>query len=371
MQLLNSILDNLKTNFDYRFGKLKYNCVDINLTGKCTFDCIFCECQQLDGATDLSTAELYDLADQMVGENINDVFMGGGEPLMRKDFLDLVQYYAKKGIHIDTITNGSLPHKLSTEALTVIDECVDSIAISIDSAVPEQHNMMRNNSSAFKLAMDSLEKLSSLKKTEKSFTVVITRQNYSGFPGLVDLAKRYSFDRIDFQPVSDAPNYPELNVKPGKSDLMLQPEDFDALKSVFAKVAVDAKKSGIKTNIDRITPWIYQYFENHRNNEVFYHGMINKFRCIVAFNRINIRHNGNVQLCSLLPGFGNIRESKLKDLLRLQVPDKKQLKNGKIKPECLKCFCGMDSNLRFSMTNCPIDNWQYLLPVFKQKIFSS
>ena len=53
MTFLHSIIDNVKTNYDYRFGTLQYDCVDLNLTGKCTYDCIFCECQKLDAATDL------------------------------------------------------------------------------------------------------------------------------------------------------------------------------------------------------------------------------------------------------------------------------------------------------------------------------
>jgi MoaA/NifB/PqqE/SkfB family radical SAM enzyme len=370
MPIFSSILDNIHLNQKYRSGEITCDCVDINLTGKCTYDCLFCECQKLDYNDDLSTKELFDIADQMVEENISQAFFGGGEPLLRNDFCEIVKHFSSKGIHVSTITNGSVPMKLLDNIISTIDDCISSISVSLDSSIPDQHNLLRNNNKAYDLAIMTLEKLSHLSRTEKIIAAVVTNNNYNGFPGLIDLAKHYSFDSVVFQPVSDASNYPELSPKRAKSDLLVTHDKFKDLEKAFSETAALAAKNNINTNIERLSSWIFKYFENNKNGNIFYQGMVNSFRCIIAFNRITIRHNGNVQLCALLPRFGNIRDTKLKDLLHMQNKVKDELRAGKIASRCSKCFCGMDANLRFSMTFNPIKNWMYLLPVINKKIFT-
>jgi len=368
MGLLTSITGYLKANRAFSQGKVKCECVDINLTGNCTYDCLFCECQQLPSGSDLTKAELFNLADQMAEEGINCVFFGGGEPLMRPDFLELLRYFSGKGIRISTITNGSLPNKLTPEVLAVIDQCVDTLVVSVDSSVPEQYNELRNHNRAFELGIATLERLSSLENCKKGITAVICRSNYQGFPGLVDLAKKYGFGSVVFQPVSDGTNYPELPVKVGKTDLMLRPEDFQGLKESFEQTEEAANRCGIRTNIRRLLPWVFRYFDNHANGRIFYHGMVNAFNCIVAFNRICIRHNGDVQLCALVPGRGNIRHSSLRELIDARNPVKEQLRKGMLTEQCRKCFCGMDANLSFSMTYRPLSNLRQLLPLVKARL---
>lgn len=202
--------------------------------------------------------------------------------------------------------------------------------VSFDSAVPEQYNELRNHKKAFESGIATLDRLSSLENCKKVITAVICRSNYQEFPELVNLAKRYGFDNVVFQPVSDGPNYPELSVKVGKTDLMLCPEDFQGLKESFEQTEAAAKKCGIHTNIPRLLPWVFRYFDNHTRGRIFYHGVVNVFHCIVAFNRICIRHNGDVQLCALVPGRGNIRHSSLRELIGARYPVKEQIRAGKL-----------------------------------------
>ena len=367
MSLLKSVAGCIKDNTQYRQGKFRYDTLDINLTGACTFDCLFCECRELDAREDLSTGEICALADQMAAEGIGAVFLGGGEPFLRKDLVEIIRYFNRKKINISMITNGSLPQRIDDTVLKALDDCVDSIDVSVDSAIEGEFNKLRNSAKGYQLAVDSLERLSSLKKTGKTITAVITRENLSGLPGLVDVAVKHRFDSVVFQPISDAPNYPELKPKQAKSDLFLNPDQTRQLKDTLDVVSAKARGAGISTNTNLLKEWVFQYFENRSDGKVFYHGMVNSFRCIVAFRRATVRHNGDLQLCALMPSIGSIRKQSLHELLYGENQTKEMLRRGMLHKNCFKCFCGMSANIRFSMTYQPLDNLKWLLPVVLER----
>ena len=367
MSIAQSIISNIKKNRDYTAGNLRYQSIDINITGGCTYDCIFCECQQLNIKEDLTKEELFDLADQMADLDIFNVFIGGGEPLMRNDLADILKYYKSKGISIHLISNASLPKKLTDEMIEVIDSCVSELTISIDSGVKDEFNLTRANKNAMDLAIKTLERTSLLKNTSTSISSVITNKSFRGIPLLVDMASKYNVGSISAQPVSDAINYPGTKLKSGKSDLFLKGEEIEELRDILKKAEEMAKEKSVKTSFST-NEWIYQYFINREKGDIFYRNMVEEFRCFVAFRQMSIRHNGDVQLCAITPGFDNIRKTRLKDILYGDNKVKDNLRNGKLTKICEKCFCGMNANLNFSTTYMPLKNRKQIAKLVMQKI---
>ena len=69
----------------FKFNMPNFKSVTINITGKCNFDCLFCECQKLNHKSDLTFEEITDFFDVMARRGVRSVFIGGGEPFLRKD----------------------------------------------------------------------------------------------------------------------------------------------------------------------------------------------------------------------------------------------------------------------------------------------
>ncbi len=92
------------------------------------------------------------------------IAFAGGEPFMRKDAVELIEYSSNLGITTTVITNGTL----MTEKM--IDEIVESglvgLTISIDSLDPKKHDYIRGVKGTFEKAFGTFNKIIEKKKGE-------------------------------------------------------------------------------------------------------------------------------------------------------------------------------------------------------------
>jgi len=85
----------------------------LEVTFRCNLNCIHCYCNLRAGNPDalkseLSTGEIRQVLDQMAEAGCLWLLITGGEPLLRKDFLDLYQHAKKKGFLISLFSNATL-----------------------------------------------------------------------------------------------------------------------------------------------------------------------------------------------------------------------------------------------------------------------
>ena len=95
----------------YRHYDTKYfKSVVWSITGRCNFRCRHCYLDAPGAAFgELSTEEAFSIIDQMAECGIHTIELTGGEPLVRKDFWELVDRLCANGISIDQVyTNGWL-----------------------------------------------------------------------------------------------------------------------------------------------------------------------------------------------------------------------------------------------------------------------
>ena len=85
---------------------------------------------------------------------VKSIYFCGGEPFLRKDFLDIVKYGKSKGLNCSTISNGYLINE--DLAKQIVTSGIDSIGISIDSADRELHDEIRGTKGAFDHAIEGI-----------------------------------------------------------------------------------------------------------------------------------------------------------------------------------------------------------------------
>lgn len=122
--------------------------IQIDATGRCNLFGICKHCYgrpMLEQAakTELSTAEMFQLFDQMSDLNVGNCFLSGGEIFIRKDLPDLIGYLAEKNICLDGIfTNGtfSRPEVLDAILNTGVKT---ALLVSLDGHTSEINSYMR------------------------------------------------------------------------------------------------------------------------------------------------------------------------------------------------------------------------------------
>lgn len=357
MGLLAAVAENLATIRDYHAGRTRIRVVDLNVTGRCPLDCLMCECRSLDHHKDWTTEELRVLAEDIAREGVQGVFVGGGEPFVRRDISEVLAGFARVGLSVSTITSGSVPHAFDDARLADLDEHVADIDLSLDSVVPEEHNAIRNSPHAHRMARETLERLVGLERTRRSLKAVITRLNFRRLDELVPLAAQHRFESVVFQPVTDAPNYPPLAAKTGKPELLLVPEEIPELERTLRRAAARARELGVVTNAGVILRWVGRYFRNRAAGRPSYEGLVNKFYCLMACERISIGHDGRVSICAILPTEDSVKRTGVHDVLTTPHPLREQIRRGQLTETCGKCFCGLDGNVTFSGRANPIRNF--------------
>ena len=99
-------------------------CLTWELTYACNLACV--HCLSSSGRRDpkeLSTAEAKDLIDQLAALQVFYVNIGGGEPMLRKDFFEIVEHSVTNGVGVKFSTNGTYLDRAAAERL-VITPCI-------------------------------------------------------------------------------------------------------------------------------------------------------------------------------------------------------------------------------------------------------
>src|SRR5271167_3792958 len=152
-------------------------CLTWELTYACNLSCV--HCLSSSGRRDpreLSTAECKAVIDELERMQVFYVNIGGGEPTVRPDFWELVDYATAQKVGVKFSTNGVRITPRIAERLAASDY-VD-VQISLDGATADVNDAVRGRGS-FAMAIRALENLAAAGFRGFKLSVVMTRQNVS------------------------------------------------------------------------------------------------------------------------------------------------------------------------------------------------
>lgn len=365
---MNSLNVFLGDYINYKMNGAKFKRITINITAKCNLDCLFCECRSLDSKSDLTFDEIKYFFNTMRDREVKSVFIGGGEPFMRKDIWDILTFLKKRGYDISIVSNGILLADITEEKLDVLDNTVSTLSLSLDSTQADLHNYYRNSKHAYERVVKAIDKIVNLSKIKLIITMVITNDNYKEMPDIIEFAKEHRVRHVSFQPFSESTNFPDISPKE-KTHFLLSPDKVDELREIHNRTKLKSNELNIGTNLHLSEGWIFDYFLNKGKGYTIFKNMVNRFDCVVPFDELYVRHNGDVQLCALLPRISSIREKNIEEVIRDVQRRRSILKKGKFPQECRRCFCGLSRNIRFSILSHPIRNYPYLRKIiFPDKV---
>ena len=164
-------------------------CLTWELTYACNLACV--HCLSSSGRRDpreLSTVECKALIDEFQRMQIFYVNVGGGEPTVRKDFWELLEYATAHQVGVKFSTNGSRITPQVAERLAASDY-VD-VQISLDGATAEVNDVVRGPGS-YATAIRAMELLHAAGMEGFKISVVMTRENVSQLDAFKAIADRY------------------------------------------------------------------------------------------------------------------------------------------------------------------------------------
>ena len=164
-------------------------CLTWELTYACNLACV--HCLSSSGKRDpreLSTAQCKAIIDELERMQVFYVNIGGGEPTVRPDFWELVDYATEHHVGVKFSTNG-VRINAEVAARLAASDYVD-VQISLDGATAEVNDAVRGEGS-FAMAIRALENLAEAGFTDSKISVVVTRHNVSQLDDFKALADRY------------------------------------------------------------------------------------------------------------------------------------------------------------------------------------
>lgn len=89
------------------------------LTNRCNLRCVHCYAKTNGKKRELTTEQIKRIIDQLAEAGTLSLFFTGGEPMLRKDFLDIYKYTRDKGILVSVYSNATL---LDQESIKIFQE---------------------------------------------------------------------------------------------------------------------------------------------------------------------------------------------------------------------------------------------------------
>lgn len=307
------LLNEFKLNLDFHFSQAmnkplaKPYWIYVSLSHNCTFDCQMCGVKNILKEYELSLDILKKTLNEIASWKSDCVIMlTGGEPFLRKDIFDIIEYSVSLGLKTEVVSNGSLidsPHI----AARIIDSGVKNIAVSLDGAIPKTHDYIRGVECAYNKALGAIKYLCQEKKAKNNGPLIsvwttIMKENVEELYEIIFLAKELGVGCLVYHPVIVVQEDMQSTIKSGK--FWITDSQMGILKEQIDKIVNYQKKNGLVAFLHDPYLWL-NYFQGTVNTK--------QWKCN-PFVFINIGPDGFVRSCG--PAFGNIKEIGLTECLQ-------------------------------------------------------
>ena len=160
---------------DFKSGLEAPICLTWELTYACNLACRHClSSSGRRNPAELSTEECFGVVDELQRLGVFYVNLGGGEPMLRRDFFDIVNYSTDHQVGVKFSTNGTYIDASAARRLASMDYL--DIQVSIDGATEAVNDNVRGDGS-FASARAAMDHLAAADFGALKISVVVPRQN--------------------------------------------------------------------------------------------------------------------------------------------------------------------------------------------------
>ncbi len=281
------------------------------LTLRCNLSCLHCGSRAgKPRADELSLAEALKLCEDLAALKCRYMTLGGGEPLLRRDWPIIASKLVDLGMTVGMVTNALLWDARTAETAKVVG--LESVAFSVD-GFEEAHDHLRHSKGLWRRVLTAIDVAKAAGLRVSAITTIYGK-NLHELEELRTLLAEHGVDRWQVQLGTPTGNFAD------NRDLALDPEDLLELVPRIARMCRDGKQPRVFVGHD--IGYFGEPEERLRdpNDPIpFWTG------CPAGCSVIGIESNGNIKGCLSLPSArndedvfveGNIRERALADIWR-------------------------------------------------------
>jgi MoaA/NifB/PqqE/SkfB family radical SAM enzyme len=282
---------------------------------------------------ELTTEEVNEILVQLKEIGIRSIGIAGGEPLLRKDLIEIVKKANNlKFDNIHIVTNGLLLTKERAENL--IENGIRGIAISIDGTA-EVNDYVRGIKGSYERSIKTLKMLTELRDSKYpnlniSIGTTLMKPTMDEIIKVINVAKElnitWGINLIDTSP------YFFKGVD--ASELLVGDQNkLNELIDELHKIKIE--NTGLISSSHATIEYARKYFKDSKRMDI---------PCYLGYLKIYIGSHGEVYSgCWALPPLGNLRENTIKEIITSK-KYKKRLYEMFLK-KCPGCSCNYQTNL--------------------------
>ncbi len=292
-------LNFIRTYFSLRDWKIKHPplLAILILTRRCNLRCEMCNLWKYKN-NEMSKEEIFRLVNDLEKLGVTTISISGGEPLMREDVFEIMNYVKGKGMFLDISTNGTLITNSVAKKITEIG--VDTISVSLDSDDPEIFDRLRGIKGAHDKAVLGIKNLLNVSnnKTRITVNILLSPQTLDRLLETVNFLSNLGIKNIGFIPVHN------FNMKKSLSFSECQK---NKLEEIVNKIVNIEREKGIIDNTEKYLETIKKFILKGERSRA----------CGAGFLTVVIDSNGDIYPCfgmfELGKKIGNIHNLNIKD----------------------------------------------------------
>ena len=272
---------------------------------RCNVRCRYCEYWRLKEYKDEMSIEEWKQALLSVQDFVGkfSISFSGGEPFIKKGFVDLLAWCRSVGIEAGVTTNGSaLTEKIAAKTVAARPLNVN---VSCDAPNAEVHDYLRGHPGLFNALSAGIGHLLAEQKRQGiDFPIMIkptiNSKNFRLMPDIVRWAEDIGATVVNFQPMD---RWTPETIE----ELWIEEEDLPDLQRVLDEVCEMKADGHAIMNSEEVLQLMVPHFrEENAPPEVG--------ACRVGLRDFFIRTNGDIELCFFYPTVGNIKEHSAREL---------------------------------------------------------
>lgn len=130
--------------------------VGLDVTSKCNLSCKHCFQNNRRLNNELTTEEWIGIIQELKDMKVYQVYIMGGEPFIRTDLMDIIEYIKKSKMTLSINTNATLITEQMADKLSeFLDSRFDYIQVSLDGATEEINDNIRGKG-VFQIILDKI-----------------------------------------------------------------------------------------------------------------------------------------------------------------------------------------------------------------------
>jgi Fe-coproporphyrin III synthase len=310
--------------------------VMIELTKRCNTRCKHCIADASEDRTEdeLDTEQIINLIDQMVEFGISELYVTGGEPRVRKDYFEIMDYASNKFKMLATATNGI---RLSDEYFNRTAEInLHHLNLSLDHHTKKFNDDLRGEG-VYDEVMKSIDGLSA-RGVNIMLSTMLSKHNQDNLEGVIKLAEEKGIKSVVFN----------WMLPFGRAS---QNKDYIASKDEYRTIINEIKRLHQKYEIDKGS--VRVLYRRYPAGEV---KPLEK--CFGGESLFFITSVGEISPCPFLSRvedgrflFGNLKEQEFSDVVYSD--DFKSSMVGILNPEGYNDSCGSCNAIKKCGYGCP------------------